>query len=77
MNEKEGRARVNKLSNCMWCDFFSGKECELQVEIRIVKEEWLSKAATETHKTYAAVDSKECIFQRKLYNKTFNGAKEI
>jgi hypothetical protein len=70
MNEKEGKSRVVKLSNCMWCDFFEKKKCELQVETRIIKEEWLSIAATETHKTYGPVDKNLCKERRKEYNKT-------
>lgn len=77
MNEKEGRARVTKLSTCIWCDFFSDSKCNLDVEIKVIKSEKLYTKALEPHKTYAAVDFKECVFQRKLYNKTFNGAKEI
>lgn len=53
----------------MWCDFFEGFLCELGVELVVVKEEYLFKAAKKPHKTYGPAEHKECMRLRKEYNK--------
>lgn len=68
MNEKQGKQRVVKLSNCMWCDFFNNSKCDLSVKIKIIKEEKMYAKATTTYKTYAAEDFAECVEKRKEYN---------
>lgn len=76
MDEKKGKSRVNKLSNCMWCDFFNNKKCDLSVEIKIIKEEKMFAKAETTHKTYVPVDFKICIEKRKQFNKELKRSKD-
>lgn len=61
MNEKEGKKRAVKLSNCMWCDFFNNSKCDLGVAVKVIKR------TTITTK-YGAADCAECMKKRKEYN---------
>lgn len=61
MDEKSGKKRIVKLSNCMWCDFYSKAKCELGVPIKIIKKERFTTK-------YGAEDCAECVKKRKEYN---------